>query len=66
MMKANAYELISVYYGDIIQESQAQALADRIKETFEGCDVELQFGGQPIYALYCFPQNKIIICIEKI
>ena len=50
MMKANAYELISVYYGDIIQESQAQALADRIKETFEGCDVELQFGGQPIYA----------------
>lgn len=50
MMKANAYELVSVYYGDIIQESQAQALADRIKETFEGCDVELQFGGQPIYA----------------
>ncbi len=50
MMKANAYELISVYYGDIIQESQAQVLADRIKETFEGCDVELQFGGQPIYA----------------
>lgn len=50
MMKANAYELVSVYYGDIIQESQAQALADRIKETFDGCDVELQFGGQPIYA----------------
>lgn len=50
MMNANAYELISVYYGDIIQEAQAQALADRIKETFDGCDVELQFGGQPIYA----------------
>ena len=49
MMKDD-YELISVYYGDNIEEAQANELAERIRANFEGCDVELQYGGQPIYS----------------
>ena len=42
-------ELISLYYGEEIDEKDAQALRDRITEQYPQCDVELQFGGQPIY-----------------
>ncbi|MCI9384850.1 MAG: DAK2 domain-containing protein [Lachnospiraceae bacterium] len=49
-MMSDEYELISIYYGDIIKEEQAQKLADMVKAQFGSCDVELQFGGQPIYS----------------
>lgn len=49
-MMRDEYELISIYYGDIIKEAQAHELADKVKAAFSGCDVELQFGGQPIYS----------------
>ncbi len=49
-MMSDEYELISIYYGDIIQEEQAQKLADMVRAEFGSCDVELQFGGQPIYS----------------
>lgn len=49
-MMSDTYELISIYYGDIIKEEQAQRLADMVKSEFGSCDVELQFGGQPIYS----------------
>lgn len=49
-MMAEEYELISIYYGDIIKEEQAQKLADMVQAEFDSCDVELQFGGQPIYS----------------
>lgn len=49
-MMLDEYELISIYYGDIIKEEQAQKLADMVRAGFGGCDVELQFGGQPIYS----------------
>ncbi len=42
-------ELISVYYGDEVNEADANSLRDRISSRFPDCDVELQFGGQPIY-----------------
>ncbi len=48
-MMSDDLELISVYYGDDVKESEAEALRDRISEKFAGCDVELQYGGQPIY-----------------
>ena len=49
MMKDD-YELISIYYGADIYEEQAQELVSRIQEKYTSCDVELQFGGQPIYS----------------
>lgn len=44
------YKLISIYYGDDVEEMQAQKLADKVKAVFADCDIELQFGGQPIYS----------------
>ena len=46
----NDYELISIYYGADITEDQANELVARVEEAFGSCDVELQFGGQPIYS----------------
>ena len=43
-------ELISIYYGDDITQEAAGQLKDKVEESFSGCDVELQYGGQPIYS----------------
>ncbi len=42
-------ELISIYYGADVQEEDAQNLRSQIEELFDSCDVELQYGGQPVY-----------------
>ena len=42
-------ELISIYYGSDVKEEEAQALSEAIQTACPDCDVELQFGGQPIY-----------------
>jgi len=42
-------ELISIYYGEEVTEEEAQLLANKIEEKYSSCDVELQFGGQPVY-----------------
>lgn len=42
-------ELISVYYGSDINEADADAMKNRIAKKFPDCDIELQYGGQPIY-----------------
>lgn len=42
-------ELISVYYGSDVEEADAEALKADIEAAFPECDVELQYGGQPIY-----------------
>ena len=42
-------ELISVYYGSDVEESDAEELAAKLEEAYPDCDIELQMGGQPIY-----------------
>ena len=42
-------ELISIYYGSDVSEEAAEALSAKLEEAYPDCDVELQFGGQPIY-----------------
>jgi DAK2 domain fusion protein YloV len=42
-------ELISLYYGDEISEEDANALADEVMESYPNLDVEVHYGGQPIY-----------------
>ena len=48
-MMNDELELISIYYGQDVTEDAAQELKDRVEEAYPGCDVELQYGGQPIY-----------------
>lgn len=42
-------ELISIYYGEDMTEEEAQVLCDQLTERYPDCDVELNYGGQPIY-----------------
>ena len=42
-------EIISIYYGEDVSEEDAEKLRARTAEEFASCDVELQYGGQPIY-----------------
>ena len=42
-------ELVSLYYGDEVQEEAANSLADEIMEQYPDVDVEVHMGGQPIY-----------------
>lgn len=42
-------ELISIYFGSDVEEAAAEELRASIEAAYPSCDVELQFGGQPIY-----------------
>lgn len=42
-------EIISIYYGEEVSEEVANGLGEKVSEMFPGCDVEVHFGGQPIY-----------------
>ena len=48
MMDADL-ELISIYYGSDVKEEDAEQIRAAVAEKYSGCDVELQYGGQPIY-----------------
>ena len=41
--------MISLYYGEDIDEEQAQEIADQLAEHFPDLEVELYYGGQPLY-----------------
>lgn len=48
-MMSEEKELISVYYGEEITKEDAESLQEQLAEKYPACDVELQYGGQPIY-----------------
>jgi DAK2 domain fusion protein YloV len=41
--------LITIFYGEEVEEEQARALYDQVAEKYELCDVEIHRGGQPLY-----------------
>mgnify|MGYP004466478457 CR=1 FL=1 len=42
-------ELISIYYGEEVSEEDAEKFTKEITELYPDVDVDIQFGGQPIY-----------------
>ena len=42
-------DLITIYYGSDVSEEDAQKLCDALAKKYDDCDVELQYGGQPLY-----------------
>lgn len=42
-------ELISIYYGSDVKKEDAEAFRKQVEDAVASCDVELQYGGQPIY-----------------
>ena len=49
VMKAEEYEIVTVYYGESISADQAQQLADDMMDRYPEQEVELVDGGQPHY-----------------
>ena len=41
--------IITLFYGEDTSEKEAEALRDLLEEKFEDIDVELHYGGQPLY-----------------
>lgn len=41
--------LITLFYGDKVDKKAAEGLKEKIEEIAEGCDVEIIYGGQPLY-----------------
>jgi DAK2 domain fusion protein YloV len=48
-MGASERELITIYWGGNLKESDAQAFGDQVRERYSGAEVELVSGGQPFY-----------------
>lgn len=45
-------ELVSLYYGEDVSEEAAEKLADMLLEEHDELEVEVQYGGQPIYSYF--------------
>ena len=45
-------ELVSLYYGSDATKEQAEQLAEDIESTHEDIEVEVQYGGQPVYSYF--------------
>ncbi len=48
-MKAEEYEIITIYYGENVTQGEAEALAARISQDYPEQEIELVNGGQPHY-----------------
>jgi DAK2 domain fusion protein YloV len=49
VLVTDADELITVYYGQDTSKAEAEALTQEIAGLCAGCEVEMQYGGQPLY-----------------
>lgn len=45
-------KLVSLYYGSDATKEQAEQLAEDIEKTHEDVEVEVQYGGQPVYSYF--------------
>ena len=48
-LKDDSHEVITLYYGEGVDESDASALSEKVQEAFPDCDVDFHYGGQPVY-----------------
>lgn len=48
-MKTSDHEMITLYYGEGVKQEEAEALAAKVGEEFPDCDVDIHYGGQPVY-----------------
>lgn len=48
-LKSEDSSLITIYYGNGIEEEEAEELVSHLEEELEDFDIELVYGGQPLY-----------------
>ena len=47
--KADEHELITLFYGEDLSATEANRIADKVREAYPGQEIEVQDGGQPHY-----------------
>ena len=47
--QADLHELITLFYGEDLNNTDANRIADKVREAYPGQEIELQDGGQPHY-----------------
>ena len=48
-IKKPDHEMITLYYGEGVTEEEAQSLVGKVSESYPDCDVDVHYGGQPVY-----------------
>ena len=48
-MVTGSTELVSIYYGEEVSEEDANKLSDYVTEKYPSVDIEVSYGGQPVY-----------------
>ena len=48
-IKKPDHEMITLYYGEGVTEEEAQSLVEKVSESYPDCDVDVHYGGQPVY-----------------
>ncbi len=48
-MKRDEHEMITLYYGEGVEEEQCEEFAKKVAAEFPDCDVDYHYGGQPVY-----------------
>ncbi|MDO4295457.1 MAG: DAK2 domain-containing protein [bacterium] len=48
-MVDDSSEIITLYYGEEVSQEQAEQLLAKVQAQYDSCEVELHYGGQPIY-----------------
>jgi dihydroxyacetone kinase-like predicted kinase len=48
-MKEEFHQVITLYYGEDVNEADAAALCETIEEKYPDCEVGFQNGGQSVY-----------------
>lgn len=43
------HEMVTLYYGNEVTEDEANSLAEKLSEQFEDLEVDVLYGGQPLY-----------------
>lgn len=49
MVAEKGGEVIAVYYGESVDPERAEAVAEQLRKRFPDHEVEMQYGGQPLY-----------------
>lgn len=48
-LKNEDHEMITLYYGEGVEEDDAERLVGKLSELYPDCEVDVHFGGQPVY-----------------
>ena len=48
-LKNDEHAMITLYYGEGVNEDEATALVEKVQEAYPDCDVDCVYGGQPVY-----------------